>query len=94
MIERDGEVAYIVGPLVMDSAALVECEGAKALSEGVVCFDFSRVTAADSAGLAVIFSWLRQARGLQRELRLEALPSALANLAAVYDVAELLPASH
>jgi phospholipid transport system transporter-binding protein len=45
----------------------------------------------DSAALAVVFAWLRDAHSAKRTLSFASVPQQLVSLAAVYGVSDLLP---
>lgn len=84
----------ISGALTLDGASAVLQSGHAALAAapaGDVVFDLSRVTGVDSAGLAVVFAWLREAHAASRTLNLRNVPQQLQSLAAVYGVGDLLP---
>jgi phospholipid transport system transporter-binding protein len=53
--------------------------------------DLGEVTELDSAALALILAWLRDARAAKRELAFTNLPQSLQTLARLYGVEELLP---
>jgi phospholipid transport system transporter-binding protein len=53
--------------------------------------DFSAVTAADSAALALLLAWLRRARARGVGVELHALPESLHALARLYGIDVLLP---
>ncbi|MBV9343472.1 MAG: STAS domain-containing protein [Gammaproteobacteria bacterium] len=55
-----------------------------------VTIDCAGVTAADSAGLAVLLEWFGAARAAGGALRLETLPGGLRALARISEVSELL----
>jgi phospholipid transport system transporter-binding protein len=59
-------------------------------ASGELYFDLSGVTAADSAGLALLIDWLACAQAAGRRLRYGRLPPALLALAKLSDVAPLL----
>lgn len=59
------------------------------LQTGIDQLDFSAVTRADSAALALVFSAMRQNHG---RLVCTGLPASFATLAELYGVADLLPA--
>lgn len=52
--------------------------------------DCSGVTAADSAGLAVLVDWLSWARQAGRELRLRSVPAKLVDIARISELDELI----
>lgn len=53
--------------------------------------DLSAVEAVDSAALAVLFGWMREAKKHGKSLSIENPPAQLMSLAELYGVAELLP---
>ena len=73
-------------------------DAARLLREGDAAFgslqdaevDLTRVTRADSAGLALLLEWSVAAAAAGRSLRYRNVPSAIASLAGISDVAELL----
>jgi phospholipid transport system transporter-binding protein len=79
------------GDVVFDDAARLLAEGDAAfggLREAEV--DLARVARADSAGLALLLEWSVEARAAGRSLRYRNVPPAIASLAGISDVAELL----
>ena len=52
--------------------------------------DLAGVTASDSAGLALLIEWLSVAKGADRTLRYENIPTQLQQLARLSEVEELL----
>lgn len=56
-----------------------------------VTVDLQQVTRADSAGLALMIEWLRQARAGNTELRFIHIPSQLATLIRVSGLQDLIP---
>jgi phospholipid transport system transporter-binding protein len=73
-------------------------DAARVLAEGDAAFagidrvevDMSRVARADSAGLALLLEWSIAARAAGRDLSYRNVPPAIASLAGISDVAELL----
>lgn len=90
MITSAAGLAKVSGVMTMNNAAALESEGAALIGDGMHCFDFSEVTAADSAGIAILFSWMRMAKAKGVELVFANIPAELQSLAAVYDVNDLL----
>jgi phospholipid transport system transporter-binding protein len=79
------------GPVTLaDVAGLLE-EGRRHLAEGVSTVDLSEVTDMDSALLALLLAWLRDAKTRQRDLAFANLPEALRTIARLYGVDSLLP---
>ena len=85
--ELSGEVGF-------DDAARLLAEGEAAFGNlPEVELDLARVERADSAGLALLLEWSLAARAAGRELRYRNMPPAIASLAGISDVAELLAPS-
>jgi phospholipid transport system transporter-binding protein len=106
---REAESGQAPGTLAAAAEGRFELSGdvgfadaARLLAEGDAAFrgldtvevDLARVGRADSAGLALLLEWALQAKDAGRALRYRNVPPALASLAGISDVAELLaPAS-
>ncbi|MDR2690352.1 MAG: STAS domain-containing protein [Azoarcus sp.] len=69
----------------------VAAEYAIELPDGDVLIDFSDVTQADSAALALLIHWLRRAKANHAKVECRALPPVLTALADLYGVTGLLP---
>jgi len=91
VIELKGDRVQVSGAMTIQSAAALMAEGESAVRGGASVIDLSRVDAADSSALAVLFGWLRAARGAERTLTIVQVPEGLRSLADLYGVAELLP---
>lgn len=72
------------------NAADVLAEGAAALAAGESAFDLSPLTEVDTAAVAVLLAWQRQAQAAGRSLQLTGAPAALLSLASLYGVSSLL----
>jgi phospholipid transport system transporter-binding protein len=92
MAAGDGALAAS-GPLTFAAARAARQLGLKALAgasgQGLQ-IDCGRVTAADSAGLAVLLDWLAAAKRSGRSLRFAHLPEGLLALARISEVEQLL----
>jgi phospholipid transport system transporter-binding protein len=75
------------------AAALVEA-GLAAIRSGDLAIDLADVTEVDSAGVAMLLAWQREAHARGGALSLSNLPPALASLARLYGVDGLLGISH
>lgn len=73
-----------------NARALLERGTREFAGQSVVELDLSGVTAADSAGLAVLLAWLQQARGAGHTLVFRGLPDQLLSTARVCGVEPLL----
>ena len=88
----DGRL-YAEGPLTFASARHARQLGMEAIDtapDGALTIDCQGVTAADSAGLAVLLDWLAAARSKPRSLHYAHLPPGLAALGRISEVNELL----
>ena len=79
------------GEIGFDAAARLLAEGDRAFT-GLpeVEVDLTRVTRADSAGLALLIEWSLAARDAGQVLRYRNVPPSVASLAGISDVSELL----
>ena len=77
--------------LTIDTAPAAMTAGLQAIAGGEQVFDFSGVTAIDSAAVAVLLAWQRAARAGTLALSFINVPPALQSLASLYGVANLLP---
>ena len=86
MIQLDGAQARVSGSMTIAAASELLVAGREAIAAsaggaatgGVAqTFDLSAVTEVDSAGLAVMFAWLREAKSRNVELTFCNLPRAL-----------------
>jgi len=91
MIRREGRRMMLSGPLTLSNVARVLEEGRQHLEEGVRQVDLGEVTELDSALLALLLAWLRDARARQREISFVNLPESLQTIARLYGVDSLLP---
>jgi phospholipid transport system transporter-binding protein len=91
MIRRDGERAYLSGPVTLANVAGLLQEGCAALADGVRAVDLGEVTEIDSSLLALLLGWMREAKGRGHALSFTRLPRDLLTLAQLYGVAQLLP---
>lgn len=82
--ELSGEVCFD------DAARLLAAGDAAFGSLQVAEVDLSGISRADSAGLALLLEWSVSAQAAGRSLRYRNIPSAIASLAVISDVAELL----
>jgi len=88
---REGDRLLLEGEVTVGSlAGILAATGRDDLAAAAIV-DFRAVTEVDSAAVALAVAWLREARAAGRSIRFENLPPALAKLARLYAVAELLP---
>ena len=93
MIRREGARLVLSGPVTLANAAALLEEGRRHLAEGVQTVDLGEVSEMDSALLALLLAWLRDARARDQRLAFTHLPESLRTIAQLYGVDRLLPAS-
>ena len=91
MIRTTGDRIEVEGAMTLASAAGLLAEGKAAIAGGAGAVDLAAVTEVDSAGISVIFGWLRAARDAGTSLRIANPPGNFLSLAEVYGVADQLP---
>jgi len=97
MIKREGTRLALSGPVTLANVAAVLAEGRRHLDEGrrrqdegVRVIDLAGVTEMDSALLALLLAWLRDARRRERSLEIANPPESLRTIARLYGVDSLL----
>ena len=93
MIRREGARLVLSGPVTLANAAALLEEGRRHLAEGVQTVDLGEVSEMDSALLALLLAWLRDARARDQRLDFTNLPESLRTIAQLYGVDRLLPTS-
>ena len=91
MIRREGAKLVVSGAITLGNAATLLEEGRRHIAEGVQTIDLGEVNEMDSALLAVLLAWLRDAHGRERKLSFINLPESLRTIAQLYGVDRLLP---
>ena len=91
MIRREGARLVLSGPVTLGNVAVLLEEGRRHLAEGVQTVDLGEVSEMDSALLALLLAWLRDARARARPLQFTNLPDSLRTIAQLYGVDRLLP---
>jgi phospholipid transport system transporter-binding protein len=91
MVERTGAILRVTAPMMYANAASLRRAGSAHLSSELAEIDLGAVSDADSAALAVLFAWLREARASSPGLRISNPPPGLISLATLYGVDEFLP---
>lgn len=93
-VERDGTTLRIVGELDFDSVAdLWATTGSlfEIAVEPVVQIDLSGVQRSNSAGVALLVEWLRQAQSRQSKLVFSNMPAQMRAIVRVVDLETVLP---
>jgi phospholipid transport system transporter-binding protein len=81
----------LAGPAVTNAnAAEIVAAGRAAVRAGDLTIDFSAVTRCDTAAVACVLDWLREARAAGRRLELVGVPADLRSLAGLYNVEALI----
>ena len=93
MIRREGARLVVSGAVTLGNAAALLEEGRRHIAEGVQTVDLAEVNEMDSALLAVLLAWLRDARGSNKTLSFVNLPESLRTIAQLYGVDRLIPTS-
>ncbi len=83
----------VSGPVTLANVAALLEEGRRHLADGVQTVDLAEVSEMDSALLALLLAWLREARQHERALAFANLPESVRTIARLYGVDRLLPAS-
>ena len=91
MIRREGPRMLLSGTVTLGNAAALLEEGRRHLAEGVQLVDLGEVNEMDSALLALLLAWMRDARAREHEIRFVNLPDSLRTIARLYGVDRLLP---
>lgn len=76
--------------LTIDSAKSALDMGLQAIENGQTNIDLAELTAVDSAAVAVLLAWRRAALARSQLLAFHNIPPALASIAELYGVAEIL----
>lgn len=91
-VSRDGDILRVQGELNFDSVAeLWKTTEALFADTPLLRIDLSGVSRSNSAGVALLVQWLRQARRRQRELLFVDIPAQMRAIIRVVDLETLLP---
>jgi phospholipid transport system transporter-binding protein len=91
VIRREGARLVLSGPVTLSNVAALLDEGRRHLAEGVQTIDLGEVSEMDSALLALLLAWLRDARARDKSVVFANLPESLRTIAKLYGVDALLP---
>lgn len=91
--QRDGGLWAIRGELSHRTVPAVLADGERLWANGArrAVLDLGEVSRIDSAAVALLLEWLRQARAHGVELEVRRLPPGMRSIASLCGVAELLP---
>jgi phospholipid transport system transporter-binding protein len=90
-MRREGSRLLLSGAVTLANVAQLLEEGRRHVEEGVATVDLGEVTEMDSALLALLLAWLREAKARSRSLEFARPPEALRTIAHLYGVDELIP---
>jgi len=91
MIRREGARLVLSGAVTLHNVAGLLEEGRRHLAEGIQTVDLGEVSEMDSALLALLLAWLRDAKARERPLAFLNPPQSLRTIARLYGVDTLLP---
>ena len=83
-----------VDSITTDNATALLERGRAAIRSGDLAFDLSAVTVVDSAAVALLLAWQREAAVNNARITLANVPPALSSLASLYGVDTLLGCPH
>lgn len=90
--DAENRTFTVVGELSLDSVSNVLTETADMFDKiAEINIDLKQVTRSDSAGLAVLIEWTRQAKNMKKEIHFHNLPVQMKAIANVTGVDEFLP---
>lgn len=91
-VSRDGDTLRVQGELDFDSVAdLWETAGSLFLAEPIRRIDLGEIHRSNSAGVALLVGWLRQARRRRWELVFVHVPAQMRAIIEVADLETILP---
>ena len=90
-MRREGERLLLSGAVTLGNVAELLEEGRRHVEEGVRSVDLGAVSELDSALLALLLAWLRQAKAHGAVLEFVRPPEALRTIARLYGVDALIP---
>ena len=92
-VTASGADCYLVsGPLLFQTVTEARKLGLRLFSEhGTLILDLSGVSRADSAGLALLIEWMREARRFGGTIHFENVPNQLQAIARASQVDQFLP---
>jgi phospholipid transport system transporter-binding protein len=91
MIRREGPRMLVSGPVTLANVGALLEDGRRHLAEGVQTVDLGEVSELDSALLALLLAWLRDAKAREQPLAFANPPASLLTIARLYGVERLLP---
>ena len=93
MMRRDGKRLVLEGAVTLGNVAGLLEEGRRHVADGATTVDLAGVSEMDSALLALLLAWVREAAAASRSLSFTHPPESLVTIARLYGVDGLLPLS-
>jgi len=81
----------VSGPVTLANVGALLEDGRRHIAEGVQTVDLAEVSEMDSALLALLLAWLRDAKARAQPIAFANLPASLRTIARLYGVDRLLP---
>jgi phospholipid transport system transporter-binding protein len=91
VLEGGNGAFRVRGPVTLASVQALLDQSRDAFTAADLRIDFSAVSEADSAAVALMLAWARDAAARGATIRFEQLSANLRTLVSLYDVGELLP---
>jgi phospholipid transport system transporter-binding protein len=92
-IRLEGNVWHVTGEILMDNANAVLTDSNAFKIENDLNINLSGVTDVDTAALSLLLEWQRRALSANKKVTFTHLPESLMSLAALYGVADFIPAT-
>lgn len=90
--DADSQIFNVSGELTLDTAKAVLSESTNLFDSAArIDIDLTNVTRADSAGLALLIAWMRQARQGSKPIEFQHVPSQMMAIAKASGLDEILP---
>jgi phospholipid transport system transporter-binding protein len=93
MIRGEGPRMFLSGPVTLANVTALLDEGRRHLAEGVQTVDLAEVSEMDSALLALLLAWLRDAKARDQAVAFTNPPASLITIARLYGVDRVIPIS-
>jgi phospholipid transport system transporter-binding protein len=90
MIQVDGAVLKLSGPVTIETHVAMRVSAALHIGQDDRTIDWSNVTDVDSSALSLVFAWQRASLAGGKSIRNLNLPHNLKSLAELYGVAEMV----
>ena len=91
MIRREGPRMLVSGAVTLANVTALLEDGRRHLAEGVQTVDLGEVSEMDSALLALLLAWMRDAKAREQSIAFTNPPSSLVTIARLYGVDRLIP---